>query len=203
MGNNASSPLVPAGEEAEEPTGDPTLMERVISSSLPSLQKRFRESFYDPPSRSPKMPRRSEEDQNPSDAPRPISIADLIHQEPTAEPETPEIAQENSATPSNGPHEHNDGHKWRKYGSKKSKTAARSYFKCRYPQCPVKKIVTRETSGAESVQYKGDHTHSPPVVTHQQASNHKELSAIVAQFMRDVRNEFFWSLRRHSTYPLS
>lgn len=182
MGNNASSPLVPTEEESET-KGDPTLMERVISSSLPSLQKRFRESFYDPTARTSKMPRRSL-DHTPAPPARSIAISDLIHQEPTEEAQN--SAEENSAPQlTTGPHEHNDGHKWRKYGSKKSKTAARSYYKCRYPNCPVKKIVTRETTGDESIQYKDEHTHDPPIVMHKQVASPNELVAIVGQFMRE------------------
>lgn len=58
-----------------------------------------------------------------------------------------------------------DGYNWRKYGQKQVKGSEypRSYYKCTYPNCPVKKKVERSLDGqiAEIV-YKGEHNHSKP-----------------------------------------
>ncbi|KAL3839605.1 hypothetical protein ACJIZ3_024196 [Penstemon smallii] len=58
-----------------------------------------------------------------------------------------------------------DGHNWRKYGQKQVKGSEylRSYHKCTYPNCPVRKKVERTIDGqiAETI-YKGDHNHSKP-----------------------------------------
>ncbi|XP_073157285.1 WRKY transcription factor 44-like [Henckelia pumila] len=58
-----------------------------------------------------------------------------------------------------------DGHSWRKYGQKQVKGSEhpRSYYKCTYPNCLVKKIVERtlDCEIAEVI-YKGEHNHSKP-----------------------------------------
>ncbi|KAL6336267.1 hypothetical protein AAG906_014436 [Vitis piasezkii] len=66
---------------------------------------------------------------------------------------------------SNGDRPSYDGYNWRKYGQKQVKGSEypRSYYKCTYPSCPVKKKVERSLDGqiAEIV-YKGEHNHSKP-----------------------------------------
>ena len=49
-----------------------------------------------------------------------------------------------------------DGYSWRKYGQKlvKNSKFPRSYFRCAYPSCPVKKMVEES-----KVVIKGDHDH--------------------------------------------
>ncbi|XP_042373998.1 WRKY transcription factor 44-like isoform X1 [Zingiber officinale] len=58
-----------------------------------------------------------------------------------------------------------DGYNWRKYGQKQVKGSEypRSYYKCTYPTCQVKKKVERSFDGqiAEIV-YKGEHNHPKP-----------------------------------------
>jgi len=71
----------------------------------------------------------------------------------------------------NGTGESEDGYRWRKYGQKqvKGNAYARSYFKCTYPGCDVKKQIARTHDGEKVVQvtYKGEHIHSrPQVVRH-------------------------------------
>lgn len=58
-----------------------------------------------------------------------------------------------------------DGYNWRKYGQKQVKGSEypRSYYKCTYPNCPVKKIVERSLDGQVThIIYKGQHNHSQP-----------------------------------------
>jgi len=59
-----------------------------------------------------------------------------------------------------------DGWNWRKYGEKtvKGSTFPRSYYKCSYPGCPVKKIVERDpnTDAVTFVESKGEHNHVRP-----------------------------------------
>ncbi|KAG8366395.1 hypothetical protein BUALT_Bualt17G0075200 [Buddleja alternifolia] len=58
-----------------------------------------------------------------------------------------------------------DGYNWRKYGQKQVKGSEypRSYYKCTYPKCPVKKKVERSFDGQiTEIIYKGQHNHAPP-----------------------------------------
>ncbi|KAG1326741.1 putative WRKY transcription factor 2 [Cocos nucifera] len=55
-----------------------------------------------------------------------------------------------------------DGYNWRKYGQKQVKGSEfpRSYYKCTYPNCPVKKKVERSQEGhITEIIYKGAHNH--------------------------------------------
>lgn len=66
----------------------------------------------------------------------------------------------------NGDHEpSNDGYNWRKYGQKQVKGSEypRSYYKCTYPTCLVKKKVERSFDGQiTEIVYKLDHNHPKP-----------------------------------------
>uniref|UniRef100_A0A0D9X9D2 WRKY transcription factor WRKY24 n=1 Tax=Leersia perrieri TaxID=77586 RepID=A0A0D9X9D2_9ORYZ len=58
-----------------------------------------------------------------------------------------------------------DGYNWRKYGQKQVKNSEypRSYYKCTYPNCPVKKKVERSQDGQiTEIVYKGSHDHPLP-----------------------------------------
>lgn len=74
-----------------------------------------------------------------------------------------------------------DGHNWRKYGQKQVKGSEypRSYFKCTYPKCPVKKKVEKTLDGqiAEIV-YKGEHNHLKPLPpNHPPSDGHAQTPA--------------------------
>lgn len=58
-----------------------------------------------------------------------------------------------------------DGYNWRKYGQKLVKGCEfpRSYYKCTYPNCDVKKIFERALDGQiKEIVYKGTHDHPKP-----------------------------------------
>uniref|UniRef100_A0ACD5URJ3 Uncharacterized protein n=1 Tax=Avena sativa TaxID=4498 RepID=A0ACD5URJ3_AVESA len=58
-----------------------------------------------------------------------------------------------------------DGYSWRKYGQKQVKHSEypRSYYKCTYPNCQVKKKVERSHEGhVTEIIYKGGHDHPKP-----------------------------------------
>ncbi|KAM3706823.1 hypothetical protein ACJW31_03G180000 [Castanea mollissima] len=58
-----------------------------------------------------------------------------------------------------------DGYNWRKYGQKQVKGSEfpRSYYKCTFSGCPVKKKVERSLDGqVTEIIYKGQHNHQPP-----------------------------------------
>ncbi|CAI9787789.1 unnamed protein product [Fraxinus pennsylvanica] len=64
-----------------------------------------------------------------------------------------------------------DGYSWRKYGQKlvKGSEFPRSYYKCTYPGCEVKKIFERSPSGQTTeIVYKGSHDHQKPQPTRRQ-----------------------------------
>nr|XP_043615049.1 probable WRKY transcription factor 3 [Erigeron canadensis] len=68
-----------------------------------------------------------------------------------------------------------DGFKWRKYGQKvvKGNTNPRSYYKCTFSGCTVRKHVERAPSDPKSVvtTYEGKHNHDIPVSRHRGYSN--------------------------------
>ncbi|XP_076925707.1 putative WRKY transcription factor 4 [Bidens hawaiensis] len=68
-----------------------------------------------------------------------------------------------------------DGFKWRKYGQKvvKGNTNPRSYYKCTYAGCNVRKHVERAPSDPKSVvtTYEGKHNHDIPVARHRGYNN--------------------------------
>jgi hypothetical protein len=59
-----------------------------------------------------------------------------------------------------------DGYNWRKYGEKhvKNSNFPRSYYKCSYPGCSVKKIVERNSEGgiSQAILKGGEHNHPRP-----------------------------------------
>ncbi|KAJ8427605.1 hypothetical protein Cgig2_020731 [Carnegiea gigantea] len=58
-----------------------------------------------------------------------------------------------------------DGYNWRKYGQKlvKGSEYPRSYYKCTYPNCEVKKLFERSPDGhITEIIYKGTHDHPKP-----------------------------------------
>ncbi|KAL3829040.1 hypothetical protein ACJIZ3_017842 [Penstemon smallii] len=58
-----------------------------------------------------------------------------------------------------------DGYNWRKYGQKQVKGSEnpRSYYKCTYPDCPMKKIVEKTLDGhITEIIYKNNHNHPKP-----------------------------------------
>lgn len=58
-----------------------------------------------------------------------------------------------------------DGYNWRKYGQKvvKGGEFPRSYYKCTYLKCDVKKILERSYTGQiREIVYKGIHDHPKP-----------------------------------------
>ncbi|KAH9736789.1 putative WRKY transcription factor 33 [Citrus sinensis] len=67
-----------------------------------------------------------------------------------------------------------DGYNWRKYGQKQVKGSEnpRSYFKCTFPDCPMKKKVERSLDGQiTEIVYKGSHNHPKPTSTRRSSSS--------------------------------
>lgn len=92
----------------------------------------------------------------------------------------------NSPTPSHqGAVSSPDGYKWRKYGQKSVKGSdhPRSYYKCTYPGCAVKKYTEKyEEDGKvlERVMYKGgEHTHDPSRFTRVNATDQNSFKQSV------------------------
>ena len=67
-----------------------------------------------------------------------------------------------------------DGFNWRKYGQKSVKGSEnpRSYYKCTFPNCPMKKKVERSLDGQiTEIVYKGSHNHPKPQNTRRTSSH--------------------------------
>ncbi|KAK4483075.1 hypothetical protein RD792_010251 [Penstemon davidsonii] len=67
-----------------------------------------------------------------------------------------------------------DGYNWRKYGQKQVKGSEnpRSYYKCTYPDCPMKKIVEKTLDGhITEIVYKNNHNHPKPESTRRSSSS--------------------------------
>lgn len=87
---------------------------------------------------------------------------------------------EKKAAYNSGDKPESDGYNWRKYGQKhvKASECPRSYYKCTYVNCIVKKKVERSCDGRVSeIVYKGEHNHSPP----QSNKRKKDAPSSVAQ----------------------
>lgn len=87
-----------------------------------------------------------------------------------------------------------DGYNWRKYGQKQVKGSEfpRSYYKCTYPNCPVKKKVERSLDGqiAEIV-YKGEHNHSKPQPPKRSSSGTQGLGLVSDIADQDMNNRLW------------
>lgn len=78
-----------------------------------------------------------------------------------------------------------DGYNWRKYGQKQVKGSEnpRSYYKCTYPNCPMKKKVERSLEGQiTEIVYKGSHTHPKPQSTRRSSSVASASSQAIQAF---------------------
>lgn len=83
-----------------------------------------------------------------------------------------------------------DGFNWRKYGQKQVKGSEnpRSYYKCTYPNCPMRKKVERSIEGQiTEIVYKGSHTHPKPQSTRRSSSSGGALSAS-SQAVQGINN---------------
>lgn len=72
------------------------------------------------------------------------------------------------------PRKSDDGYNWRKYGQKQVKGSEnpRSYYKCTFPNCPMKKKIERAIDGQiTEIVYKGSHNHPKPVNTRRSSSS--------------------------------
>ncbi|KNA04751.1 hypothetical protein SOVF_196780 isoform A [Spinacia oleracea] len=73
-----------------------------------------------------------------------------------------------------------DGYNWRKYGQKQVKGSEnpRSYYKCTFPNCPMKKKIETAIDGQiTEIVYKGSHNHPKPVNTRRSSAAASAVSA--------------------------
>lgn len=78
-----------------------------------------------------------------------------------------------------------DGYNWRKYGQKQVKGSEnpRSYYKCTFPNCPMKKKVERSIEGQiTEIVYKGSHSHPKPQSTRRPSSAASASSQAIQAF---------------------
>ncbi|KAI3456840.1 hypothetical protein Pfo_013503 [Paulownia fortunei] len=119
------------------------------------------------------------QDQRNSQSPAPSSLAMVAHDSPVCstigelnqggQPNTGIQASssdhKDSISSVSAERTSDDGYNWRKYGQKlvKGSEFPRSYYKCTYPNCEVKKIFERSPSGQiTEIFYKGSHDHPKP-----------------------------------------
>ena len=75
-----------------------------------------------------------------------------------------------------------DGFNWRKYGQKvvKGSENPRSYYKCTFPNCPVRKQVERSLNNngqITEIVYKSKHNHPKPDFTRRSSSSFSSSSS--------------------------
>ena len=73
-----------------------------------------------------------------------------------------------------------DGYNWRKYGQKvvKGSENPRSYYKCTYPNCSMKKKLETNIDGQiTEIVYKGSHNHPKPQSTRRSSSSTSSLGS--------------------------
>ncbi|PWA91322.1 WRKY DNA-binding protein 33 [Artemisia annua] len=73
-----------------------------------------------------------------------------------------------------------DGYNWRKYGQKQVKGSEnpRSYYKCTYPNCSMKKKLETNIDGQiTEIVYKGSHNHPKPQSTRRSSSSTSSLGS--------------------------
>merc|ERR1712151_487579 len=107
---------------------------------------------------------------------------------PTPDPPTPTVISTSGCE--------DDGYKWRKYGSKKAKGVSRSYYRCRHPNCTMKKVIEvmsvdrqGKTQEEERVIYKGNHNHDPPAVSRSRANSTQELKESIVRHSQKPENQ--------------
>jgi WRKY transcription factor 33 len=97
-----------------------------------------------------------------------------------------------------------DGYNWRKYGQKQVKGSEnpRSYYKCTYANCSMKKKVERSIADGRITQivYKGAHDHPKPLSTRRNSSSSSGCgAAAVAAAAEDHHPEHSGATPEHSS----
>ncbi|XAR58866.1 hypothetical protein NMG60_11014434 [Bertholletia excelsa] len=85
-----------------------------------------------------------------------------------------------------------DGYNWRKYGQKQVKGSEnpRSYYKCTFPSCPVKKKIERSLDGQiTEIVYKGAHNHPKPQSTRRSSSSSTASSQVIQNCNNSLNRE--------------
>nr|GEW66768.1 DNA-binding WRKY [Tanacetum cinerariifolium] len=85
-----------------------------------------------------------------------------------------------------------DGYNWRKYGQKQVKGSEnpRSYYKCSYQNCPMRKKVETSLEGdITEIVYKGSHNHPKPQSNKRSASSLGSSSSFGVGQMNDLRDQ--------------
>lgn len=86
-----------------------------------------------------------------------------------------------------------DGYKWRKYGQKNVKASEnpRSYYKCTYQNCLVRKIVETSSNGdITEIVYKGNHNHPKPQSTKRSSNSTASSSSHLVHQSNDFLNQY-------------
>ncbi|KAG8085218.1 hypothetical protein GUJ93_ZPchr0010g10413 [Zizania palustris] len=86
-----------------------------------------------------------------------------------------DVSKSAASNKNGGSNKLEDGYNWRKYGQKQVKGSEnpRSYYKCTYHSCSMKKKVERSLADGRITQivYKGAHNHPKPLSTRRNASS--------------------------------
>ncbi|EMS45410.1 putative WRKY transcription factor 33 [Triticum urartu] len=108
-------------------------------------------------------------------------LLNYSHEQQEQQQEVVQVSNKSSSSSGNNK-QVEDGYNWRKYGQKQVKGSEnpRSYYKCTYNNCSMKKKVERSLADGRITQivYKGAHDHPKPLSTRRNSSG---CAAVVAE----------------------
>ncbi|GJY57522.1 DNA-binding WRKY transcription factor [Tanacetum coccineum] len=132
--------------------------------------------------------------QNQSNPPSGIYDTNLVKTEYSAQKKSIEshYTRDHNYNYQSAPKKLGDGYNWRKYGQKQVKGSEnpRSYYKCSFQNCPMRKKVETSLDGdITEIVYKGSHNHPKPQSNKRSASSLGSSSSFGVSQMNDLQHQ--------------